>query len=80
MVQERLIKSQVAILTAKNLEVEEAVGDLVELVTTVPLKDGTPAASKRHINSQSKRLRELALQDAKDARQQAKQPPPYMPR
>ena len=47
-VQEKLVRSQQAVIAAKNEEVEEAVVDLVELIAMHTLKDGKPAGVKAH--------------------------------
>ena len=36
-VQEKLVKSQLAMLQSKNLEIEESVADLLELIAEFPL-------------------------------------------
>ena len=39
-VQEKMVKSQLGVIAAKNEEVEEAVGDLLELIASFPLRSG----------------------------------------
>ena len=45
-VQEKLVRSQQSVVAAKNEEVEEAVVDLIELISQYPLKDGRMAGVK----------------------------------
>ena len=48
-VQERLVRTQAELLASKNVEVEEAVGDLLELIATHPLRDGAAAVARRRL-------------------------------
>ena len=45
--QEKLVKSQLTIIAAKNEEVEEAVDDLIEMIGLYPLKEGPAGIDKR---------------------------------